>query len=406
MEKVTAKTTISLAVMMLFQYLMLAVWWVPLAAYLTNTGVEDNLKSLILSSMAVGSMVSPIIGAMADRYLSAQKVLAFSNLLTAALLAGAGLTTNATLMLVLIFLAMLFYMPSWSLTSAIVMTHAKPELFPRIRLFGSIGWVISGLFSFVAVRFFGIPVFDGGSLPILCGSGIAVIAAIIDFTLPDTPPNGKNAKFSISEVLGLKAFSLLRDRNYLIFVSCAFAAMFAYALYYTFGSQFLQDRQFKYITITMNWGQVVEFIFLFFTAAIITKLGFKKVIAIGIAAMTARYLAFYLGVTSDVYVWYIIGVLLHGIIFGLFFVGGQIYTDIKAPVELRSQAQGMMSFLLMGVALLLGNFTCGKLISSNTFTDASGAVSYNWPFIFGVTTLFSIIVLILFLVFFKQEKNK
>jgi nucleoside transporter len=390
--------------MMLLQYLMLAVWWVPLAAYLTNVGVEDNLKSLILSSMAIGSMLSPIIGAMADRYLSAQKVLAYSNLVTAALLAGAGLTTNVSLTFALIFLAMLFYMPSWSLTSAIAMTHASPESFPRIRLFGSIGWVASGIFSFAAVRFFGVAVFDGGSLPILCGSVIGVIAAIVNFTLPDTPPSGKNSKISISEVLGLKAFSLLRDRNYLIFVSCAFAAMFSYALYYTFGSQFLQDRQFKYITITMNWGQVVEFIFLFFTAAIITRLGFKKAIAIGIAAMVARYLAFYLGVLSDVDAWYIVGVLFHGIIFGLFFVGGQIYTDTKAPPELRSQAQGMICFLLMGVALLLGNFTCGKLISSNTFVDASGAVSYNWHFIFGVTTIFSVAVLILFLVFFKHEK--
>jgi nucleoside transporter len=406
MEKIAAKTTVSLAVMMLFQYLMLAVWWVPLAAYLTNTGVEGNLKSLILSSMAIGSMLSPIMGAMADRYLSAQKVLAYSNLVTAALLAVAGLTTHSSLTFALIFLAMLFYMPSWSLTSAIAMTHATPESFPRIRLFGSIGWVASGIFSFTAVELFGVAVFDGGSLPILCGSAISVIAAILNFTLPDTPPSGKNTKISISEVLGLKAFSILRDRNYLIFVSCAFAAMFSYALYYTFGSQFLQDRQFKYITITMNWGQVVEFIFLFFTAAIIAKLGYKKAIAIGIAAMTARYLAFYWGVVSDVYAWYIVGVLFHGVIFGLFFVGGQMYTDIKSPLELRSQAQGMISFMLMGVALLLGNFICGKLISSNTIIDASGVVSYNWPFIFGVTTIFSVVVLILFLALFKEEKNE
>jgi nucleoside transporter len=397
---------ISLATMMFMQFLLVAVWWVPLAAYLTNAGITGDMKALILSSMAIGSIASPIVGAFADRYFSAQKVLAVSNLATAIFLAIAGLSHNFLWIFLSIFLAMLFYMPTWSLTSSIAMTHAKPELFPRIRMFGSIGWVASGLFSLIAVKFFGVEIFDGSSIPLYCGSGVALVAAILNLSLPDTPPSGKKGKISIRELLGINAFSLLRDKNYLVFILCSFAAMLSFAMYYTFGSQFLQDRQFKYITITMNWGQVAELLFLFFTTTIMTVLGVKKAMAIGLAAMALRYLSFYWGGVSDVDTLYIIGILFHGLIFGLFFVGGQVYTDKKSPKELRAQAQGMLSFIIWGIALLAGNFICGKLIETNKSTDVLGNISYDWNTIYAVTTIFSVAVLIVFLLFFKQEKEE
>jgi nucleoside transporter len=406
MKSSTSTKHVSLAAMMLMQFMLVAVWWVPLAAYLTNKGVEGNMKALILSSMAIGSMVSPMIGAFADRYLSAQKVLAGLNLLTALFLLIAGLSNDFLWIFVSIFVSMLCYMPTWSLTSSIAMTHTKPELFPRIRMFGSIGWIVSGMFSLAAVKLFGVEVFDGSNIPLFCGSVVAVIAALLNFTLPDTPPNRSDEKISVRKLLGLDAFLLLRDRNYLTFIVCSAAAMLSFALYYSFGSEFLQDRQFKYITVTMNWGQVVELFFLFFATTIIMRVGLKNALAIGLIALIARYLAFYLGVVSDVNAYYITGVLFHGLIFGLFFVGGQVYTDSKAPKNLRAQAQGMLSFLIWGVALLLGNFICGQLISLNKTVDDAGNAVYGWNTIFAITTGFSIVVAGLFYLFFKQEKEK
>jgi nucleoside transporter len=405
MKSNTLTKHVSLAVMMLMQFMLLAVWWVPLAAYLTNKGVEGSMKALVLSSMAVGSMVSPTICAFADRYLSAQKILAISNLLTAVLLLVAGLSNSFLWVFISIFVAMLCYMPTWSLTSAIAMTHAKPELFPRIRMFGSIGWVVSGVFSLVAMNLFDVKMFDGSNIPLLCGSAVAVVAALLNLTLPNTPPNKIKTELSIRKLLGIEAFLLLRDRNYRRFIIGSFAAMLVFALYYSFGSEFLQDRQFKYITVTMNWGQVVELFLLFFATTIIVRAGIKNAMLIGLIALTARYLSFYLGGIFDLNAFYITGVLFHGLIFGLFFVSGQIYTDRKAPQELRAQAQGMLSFLIWGVALLLGNFICGQLISLNKTVDASGAV-YDWDTIFALATGFSVVVTFLFYLFFKSEKEK
>jgi nucleoside transporter len=406
MKNSTLTKHVSLAVMMLMQFMLLAVWWVPLAAYLTNRGVEGSMKALVLSSMAVGSMVSPVICAFADRYLPAQKILAISNLLTAVLLLAAGLSSDFLWVFVAIFVAMLCYMPTWSLTSAIAMTHAKPELFPRIRMFGSIGWVVSGVFSLVAVNFFDVKVFDGSNIPLLCGSAVAVVTALLNLTLPNTPPNKIKTAISARKLLGIDAFLLLRDSNYRRFIICSFAAMLVFALYYSFGSEFLQDRQFKYITVTMNWGQVVELFLLFFATTIIVRAGIKNAMLTGLIALTARYLSFYLGGIFDLNAFYITGFLFHGLIFGLFFVSGQIYTDRKAPQELRAQAQGMLSFLIWGVALLLGNFICGQLISLNKTVDASGVTVYDWDMIFALATGFSVVVTILFYLFFKTEKEK
>ena len=49
---------------------------------------------------------------------------------------------------------MFCYMPTWSLTSAIAMANCPSEQFAWIRVFGSIGWFASGVFSLVAAYFF------------------------------------------------------------------------------------------------------------------------------------------------------------------------------------------------------------------------------------------------------------
>jgi nucleoside transporter len=398
------KKLFSLCLMLFLQYMLVSVWWLPYAAYLTRAGITDDLRALALSAMAVGFMASSVIGAFADRYFSSQKVLAISNFAVSALLACAGFTENAHLTIILVFAVMLLYMPTWALTGSIVLKHVKQEQFPRVRLFGTLGWVASGLFSIVFVNFFNIQDFDGSSLTFFCGSGVALLAAILDLTLPDTPPNKIKERFSIVNILGFKAFTLFRDRNFLVLFICTFTAVMGYALYYTYAGFFFDERQYKYISGTIILGQAGEVFFLFLTTIILLKLGFKRSMLIGLGAMVLRYASFWWGSVIDNDAFYIAGVLFHGVIFGLYFIAGQIYTDKIAPVHLRAQAQGLMAFLIWGVALLIGNFLCSKLIGINTAVYESGNI-YNWPAIFGTVTVFSAVVWVLFAVFYKQEKK-
>ncbi len=239
MNKFKISCTVKLSVMMFLQYMMFAVWWIPLAAYLANLGMKGTEKSFILSSMAIGSMISPIIGMLGDRYLNSEKVLAILNLSTAVLLIWAANTTDPNLLFVVVLLAMFCYMPSWSLTSSIAMAHTSTEMFPRIRVFGSLGWVASSIFSLFAVSIFKVKVFDGSFLPLYCGAAVSLLAAFSNLFLPSTPPLGKGQKITIVDLLGFRAFSMLRDRNFLVFIVLSFLSIIPFSLYHVYSSEAL-----------------------------------------------------------------------------------------------------------------------------------------------------------------------
>lgn len=386
-----------LSFMMFLQYMMYAVWWVPLAAYLTNLELSSTEKALILSSMAIGCLASPLVGMLADRFWSAQKVLSGLNIINAVMLFWAGTTNNSDILFISLLLAMLAYMPSWSLTSSIAMAHLPSEQFPKVRVFGSIGWVASGIFSIIFIKFLNIE-FDGTNLPFYCGAGVSVIAAFMNLTLPDTPPLAKGQKATLIEAFGLGTLKLMKSRNFAMFIVLSFLSMIPFAMYYSYFSEFLLHINTKYISLTINWGVLFEMGFLLLVPLAIKKFGLRKTMIYGLVALTIRYLAFYTGgVITQPWMYYI-GILIHGLIFGFFYVGGQIYIDKKAPKHLKSQAQGFIFLVTFGLGLLVGNFICAKLI--DYYKSDAG---YNWDAIWGITTLFSALLLILFVAFFRNK---
>ncbi len=388
-----------LSVMMLLQYMMYAVWWVPLAAYLTNLEVGSTQKALILSSMAIGCMASPLVGMLADRFWPAQKVLAGLNFVHALMLLWAATTHNPDVLFICLLLAMLAYMPSWSLTSAIAMVHLPSDDFPKIRVFGSVGWVASGIFSFIFIRVLNIG-FDGTHLPFYCGAAVSFVAVFLNLWLPDTPPLAKGQKPTLIEAFGLSSVHLMKDRNFSIFILFSFLAMIPFAMYFSYFSEFLLNINAKYISITINWGVLAEMGFLLLVPVAIRKFGLRKTMVLGLIALTIRYLSFYTGGVIDQSWMYYIGILIHGLIFGFFFVGGQIYIDKKAPAHLKSQAQGFIFLVTQGLGLLVGNFVSARII--HQYKTVAG---YNWDAIWGITTLVSVVLMLGFMLLFREDGN-
>ena len=79
MSGMSMNIRIRLSAMMFLQYMMFAVWWVQLAAYLTNMEVGGAWKARILSVMPLGCLVAPVICMIADRHFASQKVLTVLN---------------------------------------------------------------------------------------------------------------------------------------------------------------------------------------------------------------------------------------------------------------------------------------------------------------------------------------
>jgi len=391
-----------LSIMMFFQYMMLAVWWIPLAAYLANMGLSRNLTALILSSMAFGSVVSPMVGMLADRYFKGQYILAFSNFMVAVMLFFAGNTQNPVWLFVFLLVAMLFYMPTWALTSSITMANIPSELFSRIRVFGTIGWITAGVFSIIALGWFKSD-FDGTNLPFFFGAGIAILAALINLSLPDTPPRARGQKASLLDIMGFRSITMLRDRNFSVFLTLLFLSMIPFSMYWSYFSEYLFDSGYRFITVTMSIGQVTEIIILLTVPWFIKKFGLRKTMIAGMIALVIRYISLYLAGSEAQLTYVLIGVGVHGIIFGYHHLGGQIYTDKKAPEALRSQAQGLIFFVTFAMGLLAGNFICGWIIRMYSVNTTAGLI-YQWEAIWGVTALMSLLVLVAFLILFKKEK--
>ena len=332
---------VQLSAMMFFQFMMLAVWFVPLADYLDNSGVQGTFRALILSSMALGCLVSPIVGTIADRHFAAQKVLFVLNLLSAILLVAAARFTSPTIVFVLLLFQMLCYMPSWGLTSAIAMgTFADGQVSSNTRLWlnrlGRSGAVQPGGRQVMrGTRHLMVPICR---CTVVRRSGL--IGAVVALALPDTPPKAKGQKASLVDVMGLRTFTLMKDFDFAIFIIVSLLVMVPFASYWSYGSLFLSDRGFEYITVTMNWGQLAEMLFMLLVPVVLVKAGIRWTMVLGLIALVVRFASFLVGDMYDKTGLYFVAILVQGLIYGFFFVGGQMYIDRKAPVEIRAQGTG------------------------------------------------------------------
>lgn len=389
---------IKLCVMMFLQFMLVAVFWVQLSSYLDSMKITGTMMSLIMSSMAIGSIFSPLVGAFADRIANGEKVLAFLNALVALCLVWAYFSTSAVSIFVSITLAMCAYMPSWGLTTTIALRHSSSETFPFIRVFGSLGWVCSALFALAAKQLFDTNI-DGTAIPLACGAGIAAFAAVFSLLLPHTPPADTSKKISLPAVLGLGAFSILRDRNVAVLILCEVLYTIAFTIYWMYGS-FLASLGIAEITPILNVGQISEMLFMLLLPVSIKYLGIKNTIAIGLGSMALRYFASIFG--GDYSAGYWTAICLHGLVFGFFIVAAQIYIGKKAPEGIQAQAQGFF-YLVYGIAQTLGTFFSVWLINVNS-TVVNGVRSTDWASLFTVEAIFSAAILVLFVAAFKSEK--
>jgi len=395
-------TRIRLSAMMFLQYMMVAVWFVPLSAYLAKLQMTGTQMALIVSSMAIGCLGSPLIGMFADRHFSSERVLAILNLATAVLLFLSARVTAPTPVFVFLLLAMLTYMPTWGLTSAIAMSHSPSEKFPQIRVFGSIGWVAAALFSLVAAWLFvdssGEKLkIDGTNIPHYCGAAVALLAALNALILPHTPPPAKGQKASIVDALGLRSLGLMKDRYFAVLIIGTLLGTIPFAAHWSYGSAFLQDQGFKYLTATMNMGQFVEMFLMLLVPVSIAVFGLRWTILIGLAAQVVRYGAYLMGDVADFSPLYFPAIWVHGIIFGFFYVGGQIYIDRKAPKEMKAQAQGLIFLVSFGIGLLVGNFVNGAVLQIGA---QEGTKNYYAMWL--LCTILSAVVFLIFLVLFRD----
>ncbi|MEM8901435.1 MAG: MFS transporter, partial [Bacteroidota bacterium] len=218
---------------------------------------------------------------------------------------------------------------------------------------------------------------------------------------PHTPPKDKGKKVSVSDVLGLDALALLKERSFGVLFLASILICIPLMFYYSFTNPLLNEVGFENAAGKMTLGQMSELLFLLVMPVLFKRYGVKIMMLIGMLAWGARYVMFAYG-APDSMVWMLYaGIILHGICYDFFFVTGQIYADNKAPENLRSSVQGMMTFATYGVGMFIGSLVSGPIVDN--YATSGGAVAHDWTSIWLIPAAFSVIVAILFFVLFKDS---
>jgi len=396
-------TRIQLSVMMFLNFFIWGGWFVTLGTYLGKALQSSGTQiSLAYLTQSIGAIIAPfIIGLIADRFFPAQKILALLHIAGAIILWNASRVGDFGSFFPTILIYMIVYMPTLALVNSIsfrqMQTPSKD--FPLIRVLGTIGWIVAGF----AISFFG---WDEQGKEILLGNTFKMVAVaslllgIFSFTLPNTPPAKKGQKTSVAEVLGLDALRLLKKRSYLLFFVASIAICIPLAFYYNFTNLFLNEKGMQKTASIQSLGQVSEILFMVLMPFLFIRLGVKKMLAIGMFAWALRYVLFAYGNIDASYWMLITGIVLHGICYDFFFVTGQIYTDNLAGERFKSAAQGLITLATYGVGMLIGSLVSGPIIDAYKTTD-----NHDWKSIWLIPAAISLIVVLLFLIMFREEKK-
>ena len=339
--------------MLFLQFMMLPAWFNTVVPYVRTLPGGDRWVMWCGMLMGFGTLASPIVGMFADRFLNAERVLALCDAAYALVMAGCFFVRDPALLFVLLLVACFVNMPGWSLSAAIVMANSSSRHFPGVRVFGSLGWVCSAVFSVVGIRFFGVADFDKTPWIFAAGAAAAVAGALVALLQPATPPAAKGRKMNLADALGLRALVLFKDRRFAAFTLLLVASMVPFQWYMGYNTMYLDERHFQYLALTQNLGQVGELGFMLVVPVLVAKLGYRKAMVVGLAALVFRYACFSLSVMTGSYAFDFGGILVHGLVFSLLIVGAQMYVDDHAPKELRNQAQGFILTMMTSVGAFL-----------------------------------------------------
>jgi MFS family permease len=172
------------------------------------------------------------------------------------------------------------------------------------------------------------------------------------------------------------------------------------SFYYSFTNLFLTEVGMENATSNMTFGQFSEAVFILLIPFFFRRLGVKWMIAIGMIGWILRFLLFGYG-DGDAGLWMLFaGIILHGVCFDFFFVTGQIYTDNKAGLNIQSQAQGMITMATYGIGMWIGTLLSGYVKQAYTVNDF-----VNWKAVWMVPAFIAGAVLLLFVLFFSDNKK-
>jgi MFS family permease len=385
-------------------------------------------QSLILNAFPVAAIIGMFFSnQFADRNFAAEKFLSFSHLIGGLAMIGLAFTKSFWPFFGLMFVHCLFYVPTISITNSIAfaaMKDAQKE-FGFVRLGGTIGWILAAWpFAFILVdwdkvhaanpqgpvAWVGAALANGLTGPALQAATIwtfivagvaSLLLAGFSLVLPHTPP--KKAGEGGAEAFALfEALKLLKHPFVLVLWLVTLVDAFVHNCYFSWAGSFLGAKTDaggagiagNWIMPVMSIGQIAEMLTMLILGATLKRLGWRMTMILGIIAYPVRF-AVWAFFPDHLYLILLVQAL-HGVCYAFFFATVYIFAEEYFPKDVRSSAQGLFNFMILGIGSLVAFSICPKLAQS-VFKNADGTTDFHRLFLVPLATaLFSAIALALF----------
>ena len=417
--------------LIVLSFLQFAVWGAYLTSmgrYLGNAGMGSDIGWFYSVQGIVSIFMPAIIGIIADRWVPAQRMLAFCHAVAALFMGitgyigmskGDGVGFNDLFWTYSISVA--FYMPTLALSNSVsytVLTKAgldTVKAFPPIRVFGTVGFIVS-------MWIVDLTEFQDDYSQFYASAVWGVLLAIYSLTLPNCPVNKSVEKKSLAAAFGLDAFKLFNQRKMAMFF--IFSMLLGAALQVsngfanTFISSFAADKTLantfavQHTNMLISLSQISETLCILLIPFFLKRFGIKIVMFIAMLGWVFRFGFFAVGDPGMPGVLlFVLSMIVYGVAFDFFNVSGSLFVDKETPENMRSSAQGLFMLMTNGLGASIGVIAAQKVVDKFTYpvmcVENDKEVFYtvgDWSSAWFVFAGYALVIALLFWVVFKEKK--
>lgn len=424
----------------LMNFLEFAVWGAYLTSmgnYLGRAGMGAEIAWFYAIQGIVSIFMPTIVGIISDKYVQPQRMLGICHLL-----AGLGMVglfylgmTNAmpdkTMFIAIYTFSVAFYMPTLALSNTTAFTILKSKGldtvkdFPPIRVLGTVGFIVTmwfvncatldnGAFSFgfASSEF----KFQYTHMQFLVSGVLSFVLFVYCMTLPSCPIVKSEEKKSITDMFGLSAFKLFKDKKMALFF--IFSCLLGMSLQVTnsyatpFITSFKGDPLLadtfaaNNATLLVSISQVSEALCILMIPFFLRRYCIKIVMLLAMFAWVLRFGFFGMGNPAMPGVLlFILSCIVYGVAFDFFNVSGGLFVDEKCEPKVRASAQGLFMLMTNGLGATIGTLLAGEIINHYCSWSEDGYLLGNWQACWYIFAAYALVVGVLFALVFRYKKE-
>lgn len=408
-------------------FLEFAVWGAYLTSlgiYLASVGLGDKIFWFYTVQGIVSIFMPALVGIVADRWIQAQKMLSLCHFIAGAFMCAAAYycysaqTVEYAPLFTLYTVSVAFFMPTIGLANSVAYTAlGKAGLdtvkhFPPIRVFGTVGFICSMLLTnFLLI--------DGVSMQktyfqMLSSGVISFLLMLYALTMPSCPVNKGDSK-SLVDALGLRAFSLFKQKKMAIFFIFSMLLGVSLQITNSYGTTFISAYE-QVAEYASTWGarnatalislsQISETLCILLIPYCLKRFGIKGVMMIAMLGWVLRFGFFGIGNPGSGVWLFVLSMIVYGVAFDFFNISGSLYVDKQTDPSIRSSAQGLFMLMTNGVGATVGTLAAGAVVNDLVFAPGLTPVESmdGWHISWYIFAAYALAVAVAFWLVFKDD---